>query len=359
MNSGVHARFDLRRGSFSLAVDLRLPGRGVSAIVGPSGAGKTTLLRAIAGLDRHPGYLEVNGEVWQDDGRRLRTPVHKRPLGYVFQEASLLPHLDVRGNLEYGWKRASRSHACPEPAEVLRLLGIAQLLGRRPDTLSGGERQRVAIARALLAGPKLLLMDEPLASLDRARKQEVLPWLERLHEELAIPILYVSHAPDEVARLADHVVLLEQGGVRAAGSVTEMTAQLDLPMAMDEDAGVVVDAVVVSYDVHYRLATLVVEGNYMVVPHAPVLAGQHLRMRVRARDVVLALDRRDDMTALNQVAAVVVAQVPLPDDTHLLLRLDAGGMPLMARITCLSRDRLQLGPGMRIWAQFKASALLA
>ena len=200
--SSIKATFKRVVGNFSLDVDVQLPGRGVSAIFGPSGSGKTSFLRCIAGLERAPGgYLSVNGEVWQDDARRLFKPVHKRSLGYVSQAANLFAHLSVQGNLDYGLSRIPVAERKVSLSQVIALLGINKLLERRPTTLSGGESQRVAIARALATSPQLLLMDEPLAALDVQRKAEVLPYLERLHTELALPGVYVSHAPDEVARL--------------------------------------------------------------------------------------------------------------------------------------------------------------
>ena len=214
--SGIQARFRLERAGFTLDVDLDLPARGVTALFGHSGSGKTTLLRCIAGLERAPGgRLVVNGDVWQD-GHQLR-PTHQRPLGYVFQEASLFDHLSVMNNLRYGLRRVGGASARGLD-QAVELLGIAHLLDRKPARLSGGERSRVGIARALAVGPKLLLMDEPLAALDLARKQEILPYLERLHRELDIPVVYVSHAPDEVARLADHIVAMDAG--RALASAT-------------------------------------------------------------------------------------------------------------------------------------------
>ncbi|MBW8900864.1 MAG: molybdenum ABC transporter ATP-binding protein, partial [Massilia sp.] len=242
MTAGLRARLRLDRGAFRLDVDLDLPQRGISALFGHSGSGKTTILRAIAGLERAPGgHVALGGEVWQDDARGLFVPVHRRALGYVFQEASLFPHLSVRANLEFGRKRVPAHERRFTLEPVTELLGIERLLERRPDGLSGGERQRVAIARALLASPRLLLMDEPLAALDLRRKLEILPYLERMHAELAIPIVYVSHAPDEVARLADHLVLLDDGKAVASGPLTETLARVDLPPSFADDAGVVLD----------------------------------------------------------------------------------------------------------------------
>ena len=232
---------DLPFADFRLQVDLHLPGRGITALFGPSGSGKTSLLRCVAGLERAPhGQISVNGECWQGSPRRHFLAPHKRALGYVFQEASLFAHLSVRANLAFGQKRSPGKARLDE---IAGLLGIDGLLDRQPVSLSGGERQRVAIARALLTSPRLLLMDEPLAALDLKRKLEILPYLERLHDELSVPIIYVSHAPDEVARLADHLVLLHEGRMVASGPLGETLAPADLPPAFADDAGVVIEAV--------------------------------------------------------------------------------------------------------------------
>ncbi|MDE2310249.1 MAG: molybdenum ABC transporter ATP-binding protein, partial [Betaproteobacteria bacterium] len=221
----IAARFKLAYTAFVLDVDLELPARGITALFGPSGSGKTTLLRCIAGLERTTdGLLRVHDEVWQDGANFL--PAHRRPLGYVFQEASLFPHLSVRRNLEYGMRRIPPVERKVQSEQVVELMGLSRLIERDPAHLSGGERQRVAIGRALLSSPRLLLMDEPLSALDVASRQEILPYLERLHGELEIPVIYVSHALDEVARLADHVVMLEQGCVIASGAPSEILTRL-------------------------------------------------------------------------------------------------------------------------------------
>ena len=359
----IEARFRLQQGSFALQVDLQLPGRGVSALLGPSGSGKTSLLRAIAGLERHRGFLAVNGETWQDDEQGVFLPTHRRALGYVFQEASLLPHLTVQGNLDFGWRRSAAAGGKVDRAQILTLLGIDGLLDRQPDKLSGGERQRVAIARALITRPRLLLMDEPLASLDAARKQEVLPYLERIHDALDIPMIYVSHAQDEVARLADHVVLLgagaDAGKVVASGPIAEIAARLDLPLALEEGAGAVVEGAVLSYDAHYRLARVQLAGGEVQVVHGPLAVGSHLRLRILARDVSLSLAPQEDISMLNQLPVRVLADMPGTSAAHVMLRLDAGGTPLLARITRQSFDRLQIAPGKQVWAQFKAVAVFS
>lgn len=356
----IRARFEMERAGFTLQADLELPGRGVTALFGHSGSGKTTILRAIAGLDRHAGgYLEVNGETWQDDTVNLFVPPHRRALGYVFQEASLFPHLSVQGNLDFARKRAHAVDSDKVMADALALLGIGHLLERRTTELSGGERQRVAIARALLTKPRLLLLDEPLASLDGKRKGEVLPYLERMQEKLDIPMLYVSHSTEEVARLADHVVLLDAGQVLARGPAAETLARLDLSMALADDAGVVVEGIVEEVDEQYGLLRLSAAGGTMHVAHKAMAPGTKLRMRVLARDVSLALRPLADSSILNQLRATVTAEWPANDSAHVIIRLDAGGAPMLARITRLSRDQLRLQVGSLVWAQVKAAALLS
>ncbi len=354
----IHARFQVIWPGFTLDVDLDLPGRGVTALFGHSGSGKTTLLRCLAGLERQgSGFLHFKGEVWQDSARGVFLPTHQRPIGYVFQEASLFPHLSVRKNLNYGRKRVNSGHKVSLDHAV-ELLGIGHLLDRMPDRLSGGERQRVAIARALATSPRLLLMDEPLAALDLKRKSEILPYLERLHDELEIPVCYVSHSPDEVARLADHVVLLAEGRVRAQGGLRETLARLDLPTAFTEDAGVVIEAVVADHDEAYHLTRLDFPGGSVVVARRPEAVGRRLRFRVHARDVSLALARAEGTSIANLLPATVTEIADADTPAHVLVRLDAGGTPLIARITRRSRDHLHVMPGTPLWAQIKAVALL-
>jgi molybdate transport system ATP-binding protein len=359
---GIHARFRVEQGSFTLDVNVNLPGRGVSAIFGHSGSGKTTLLRCLAGLARpKDGRLCVNGEVWLDTANGIFLPTHKRPLGYVFQEASLFPHLTVAGNLRYGMNRVAPATRRVELSQAAGLLGIGHLLERMPAGLSGGERQRVGIARALLTSPRLLLLDEPLASLDQKRKLEILPYLERLHDELDIPILYVSHAPEEVARLADHLVLLDQGRAVASGPITDTLARLDLPVAMEDDASVVIQGAVAGHDAHYGLLTLDLPGARVSlrVVHAALPAGKPMRIVVRARDVSLASSAAEDTSVLNVLPATVVEIESAPDPSRVMVRLDVDGTPLLSRITRYSRDRLGLVVGKRVWAQVKAVSLLA
>ncbi|WP_085695250.1 MULTISPECIES: molybdenum ABC transporter ATP-binding protein [unclassified Pseudomonas] len=358
----IDARLNLSYAGFSLDVDLHLPGRGVTALFGQSGSGKTTCLRCIAGLERaENAFIRINDEVWQDSDNGLFVPPHKRALGYVFQEASLFPHLSVLANLQFGLKRIARPLRRVDLRQATELLGIGHLLDRHPQNLSGGERQRVGIARALLTSPKLLLMDEPLAALDSQRKNEILPYLQRLHDELDIPVLYVSHAQDEVARLADHLVLLSDGRALASGPIGETLARLDLPLAQGDDAGVVIEGQVSAYDADYQLLSLQLPNTRMNirVAHAPMDIGQPLRCKVQARDISLALEDPEHSSILNRLPVTVVSELAGDNAAHVLIRLNAGGTPLLARITRFSRDQLGVHPGQRLWAQIKAVAVLA
>ncbi|OYY60651.1 MAG: molybdenum ABC transporter ATP-binding protein, partial [Burkholderiales bacterium 28-67-8] len=283
---------------------LSLPLRGITGLFGPSGCGKTTVLRALAGLDRASGRVALGDHVWQDDASGCFVPTHRRELGYVTQEHSLFPHLDVRRNLEFGLKRVDVAYRRVALDCVVELLGIGRLLGRRVLTLSGGERQRVAIARAVLTSPALLLMDEPLSGLDAARKSEVLPYIDLLNHELDIPVIYVSHAIDEVVRLADHLVLMDAGKVFADGPLSEMLARLDVQSPLGEDAGVVLDAVVGERDAQWQLARLDVAGGGCVLwaRDQGAALGHKVRLRVLARDVSLARAPDPDSSITNQLA---------------------------------------------------------
>ena len=359
MTFQISAKFRVDRKEFKLDVNLSLPGCGVTALFGHSGSGKTTCLRAMAGLERSPdGYFALGDEVWQDESCGLFVPPHQRALGVVFQEASLFPHLSVRGNMEFGQKIASPTATRFALPEIAEWLGIDHLLDRSPSELSGGERQRIAIARALLAGPKILLMDEPLAALDLKRKLEILPYLERLHDELAIPIIYVSHAPDEVARLADHLVLLDAGSVVASGTLNEVLSRIDLPAAFADDAGVVIEASVAEHETD-DLTRLEFPGGSIYVSQRREPVGTPLRCRIHARDVSLALVPQTETSILNCVSAVVVDLAPTDTPGHVLVKLDVAGAPLLARITRRSADKLGIQPGLALSAQIKAVALLA
>ena len=352
----IEARFRVERGEFSLDVDLSLPEEGITAVFGPSGCGKTTLLRAMAGLERgSAGHMWIGNECWQDGTRFL--PTHKRRLGYVFQEPSLFPHLTVARNLNYGLRRARGDEGAIAFDQAIELLGIAHLLDRRPHQLSGGEQQRVAIARALTADPSILLLDEPLAAVDQDRKQEILPYLERLHRELSIPVIYVSHARDEVARLADYMVMLEQGRVRAVGEATELFSRLDLPLAHGPDTETVIDATVAGHDPEFGLTWLDTAAGRFVAVRQDLTQGSPVRLQVLARDVSLALGRPAATSILNSFSATVDAMVD-EGSAQTTVRLRVGAVPLLARITRKSAVDLGLQAGSNVYAQVKSVALL-
>lgn len=352
----IEARLRVERGDFSLDVDLSLPEEGVTAVFGPSGCGKTTLLRAMAGLERDArGSLWIGNQCWQDGKRIL--PTHRRRLGYVFQEPSLFPHLTVARNLSYGLKRLRGDDRPIALDQAVELLGIGHLLERRPQQLSGGEQQRVAIARALAADPAILLLDEPLAAVDQDRKQEILPYLERLHRDLSIPVIYVSHARDEVARLADHMVLLDEGRVRAVGEATALFSRLDLPLAHAPDTETVIDATVAGHDREYGLTWLDSAAGRFVAVRQDLPQGSPARLQVLARDVSLTLDRPTDTSILNIFPATVDTMVD-EDSAQTTVRLRVGSVPMLARITRRSAVELGLQAGSEVYAQVKSVALL-
>ncbi|MCP4994305.1 MAG: molybdenum ABC transporter ATP-binding protein [Gammaproteobacteria bacterium] len=353
----IDARFHIDRGDFSLDVDLSFPARGVTALFGPSGCGKTTLLRAIAGLEHsRGGYLKVGDEIWQNDQKNL--PPHQRPIGYVFQEPSLFAHLNVRRNLEYGLKRLNGSVQKVSLDRAVELLGIGHLLDRKPHQLSGGEQQRVAIARALAVSPAMLLLDEPLAALDMIRKQEILPYLESLHRELDIPVLYVSHSRNEVARLADHLILLEAGRVEATGTVSELFSRLDLALAHGPETETVIKAIVAGHDEEFELTYLDFSGGRFAVAGNRLPTGRSARLQVLARDISLTLEHQSKTSILN-IFPATVDEMMNEGAAQITVRLMIGSIPVLARITRKSAAELNLQPGQSVFAQVKSVALLS
>lgn len=355
--AGVEVRFHCEFESFELEVDLQLPGTGITALFGHSGCGKTTLLRCMAGLQAARGRMVVNGDTWQD-GDNAR-PVHQRPLAYVFQETSLFPHLSVRRNLNYGYRRIPEEQRRIAFDQAVEWLGLGRLLDRMPAKLSGGERQRVAIARALLTSPRLLLMDEPLSALDQNSKRDILPYLERLHDTLDIPVIYVSHTISEVARLADHIVLLDNGRVLAQGPLQETLARIDQPFSQEEDAAVIVKGKLAERDSHWHLCRVTFEGGSLWIRDEPGLTiGSQVRLQVLARDVSLALDAHQDQSIQNLVPAKVsdVARDVQPGMT--MVRLEAGQTPFLARLTSRSANQLALTAGQAVWLQIKSVAII-
>ena len=361
-SAGIHAAFYLRYSAtadkpFILDVDINLPGQGITGLFGRSGSGKTTLLRCIAGLlQPERGELRVRGETWQDN--KTFVPTHKRPLGYVFQEASLFPHLTAKQNLAFAMKRAGAADANRLYGATVDLMGIGGLLGQYPAQLSGGERQRIAIARALLVQPRLLLMDEPLASLDQAHKQEILPYLERLHTELDIPVIYVSHSSDEIARLTDFLVVLDHGKVAARGPLTEVISRLDFPSPLGDDTGVVVDASVAGRDTRWHLVRVVFSGGELWLRDNGDQIGRTIRVRILARDVSLALEPHDS-SILNRLPGEVMDISADTDEAMALVRVKVNSSStIIARVTRKSADHLRLTPGQRVWAQIKSVAII-
>lgn len=343
-------------GLFNLNVDFTAPARGITGLLGPSGSGKTSLLRCIAGLEHAKGFISVGEEVWQDE--KFYTPAHRRTVGYVFQESSLFNHLNVHDNLLYGLKRirlADRKFSFDRAVEIL---GLKNMLERNPSRLSGGERQRVAIARALLANPKLLLMDEPMSSLDRDSKEEMLPFLSVIHRELFVPIIYVSHSPDEVARLADYLVLMNSGSVIAAESIHAIMTKLDLPLALSSDAEAIIEAQVEEHDDKYYLSYMKFPGGRMAVSRIAAKPGATVRIRVAARDVSLVLDQPLNTSILNCFPAEVEELSFAVDMSQVVVRLNINGSILLSRITRKSADLLGIKLGRKLFAQVKSVSVL-
>ena len=352
-------RLKLARPTFTLDVDLDLPGDGITVLFGPSGSGKTSLLRCVAGLERTPRALvSIAGETWQNDDAGINLPTWQRPLGYVFQEASLFAHLNVRRNLQFGLKRSHSASNAAALDAAIDLLGIASLLDRTTGQLSGGERQRVAIARALATQPRLLLLDEPLASLDQARRQDILPWLERLRGELKIPMLYVTHASDEVARLADTLVVLDAGQVKACGPVSEVLTETDAPVVLGDDAGALLDATIAERDARWQLTRVEFNGGSLWLRDAGHAVGRKVRVRVLARDVSVATQEPQQTSIQNLLPCVVHSIVPDAHPSQSLIRMVCGESMVLARVTSRAVDALQLASGVSVWAQIKAVALV-
>jgi molybdate transport system ATP-binding protein len=346
-----------RAGKLELAIEFEADAR-VTALFGRSGAGKTSLVNIIAGLTRPTrGRIEIDGRVLFDSGARIDVPVHERRIGYVFQEGRLFPHLTVKRNLLYGHDLVPRSEHFVPLDTIVRLLGLDELLERRPGDLSGGEKQRVAIGRALLSSPQVLLLDEPLASLDAHRRDEVLQYIELMRDEISIPIIYVSHAVEEVVRLADAVVLLSAGKVAAIGSVEDVMGRPDLrPTGGVFEGGAVIDARVVEQDLAYELATLAFEGGTLTVTNLDALIGELVRVRIRARDVSIALERPQNVSIQNilegRVAQIGPVQAGIVD-----VSIGVGTAVLRSRITKRAAEQLALAPGMRVHAMIKAVSL--
>jgi molybdate transport system ATP-binding protein len=354
----LRVKVSLERSDFALHVDLTLPANGIAVLFGPSGSGKTTVLRCLAGLEKAEGLIRVGQETWQDTQRQIFKPTWQREIGYVFQEASLFEHLDVRQNLLFGLRRSAQTDTSRDLDAAVDLLGIGHLLDRAVASLSGGERQRIAIARSLATRPKLLLLDEPLASLDVARRKEVLPWLERLHKQLHIPMLYVTHSVDELARLADHVVMLDRGRVLSCGPITQTMATQEVALAIGEEAGLVTTAEVVERSVEDHIAQVRFGGGTLWVRDPGMAVGQSVRVRILARDVSLALSVHDDSTLQNRLAGTIESIDADVHPSQAIVRVRCAQELILARVTVRSLRSLGLRPGSSAWCQVKSVALI-
>ncbi|MDT7041468.1 molybdenum ABC transporter ATP-binding protein [Candidatus Nitronereus thalassa] len=354
----LDAKFQIEYPGFHLNVECIMPLDGTVAIFGASGSGKTTLLRCIAGLTRAPkGYLKFGKNIWQDEKNFL--PIQKRRVGLVFQDARLFPHLNAKQNLEYGMKRTQPSKRQIHVDQVVDLLGLDKLLDRRTQHLSGGEQQRVAIGRALLTSPQLLLMDEPLASLDQERKKEILPFIQRLNQDLQIPVLYVSHDLNEMLQLANHMVLIKNGKVAATGTIQEVFARLDLPGLVEPNmVGAILETRVAEHEPEFGLTRVEFFGRSLFIPKQEMAVGSLLRVQIHARDVSVVVGApAASSSVLNSLEATVIEIEESPIDQYAMeVKLDVG-CPLLAMITRKSFHELNLHAGQKVHAHFKAVAL--
>ena len=352
----IECQLKIKQGNFILDVDFCTPSNGVTVVFGSSGCGKTTLLRSLSGLEKSDdGFLKVGDSIWQDGKRFI--PAHLRSVGYVFQEASLFDHLNVRGNLEFGAMRATEAGK-DFMERALDLLDIKPLLERATEQLSGGEKQRVAIARALAVNPDILLMDEPLSALDLKRKKEILPYIDSLHDELDIPLIYVTHSPDETSRLADHLVLLEEGCVVGSGAIDEMLTRFDLPISHGGDATSLIEVKVVGYDDQFNLMYLDFSGGRFTLADRELALESNVRLRVSARDVSLTQELQTDTSILNIFSATVDEIVP-EGRSQVMVRLKIKDVSMLSCITRKSAELLDLNPGKKVYAQIKSVALLS
>ena len=350
---------DARKSFGGFALDAKFTSSGrLTALFGPSGGGKTTLVNLIAGLERPDGgRIAVDDAVVFDRHAAIDLPTHRRRVGYVFQDGRLFPHLTVRGNLLYGRRLTPRHERWGSLDRIVAMLGIGSLLQRRPASLSGGEKQRVAIGRALLASPRLLLMDEPLAALDQARKEEIIPYVERLRDEMRLPIVYVSHAIEEVARLADSIVLLAGGRVVATGSVNDILARADLRRHTGQaEASVVLLTRVVGHDPGAGVTVVEHSAGRLTLPLLADATDAIVRLRLRARDIALAVGDPGRLSIRNLLAATVV-EIAAAAPPFVEVRLDIAGDPLVASITRDAARALELRPGLPVTALIKSSAL--
>lgn len=347
-----------RDGGFLLDASFDLPTEGITAIFGPSGSGKTTLLRSVAGLEKAEGLVRIGGVVWQDSSSGIFLPVYERQLGYVFQEASLFPHLSAEKNLAFAIKRSKSSRSQERLENAIELLGIRHLLKRMPNELSGGERQRVAIARATATDPKIMLFDEPLAALDFARKAEILPWLQRLKSELKIPMLYVTHSAEEVIKLADHIAVFEEGKMKAFGSLQDVLGNIRIPVDLGGDYGVVIKGVISGKDTKWHLQTVRSKGLSLTIPESTHPVGAEVTVRLLAKEVALSLAPLTQSSYRNCLKGKIVDMAEMPDKTNVLVKLECSGEVIVSMVTRKAASDLDLKIGKEMYGLVKAVLLV-
>lgn len=348
-----------RHGGFTLDVSFDFPEEGLTALFGVSGSGKTTVLRCVAGLEKADGLVTVADEVWQDSTKGIFLPTYERQLGYVFQEASLFPHMTAAQNLEFAAKRSGSKSSERRLKEAVELLGIESLLERKPAALSGGERQRVAIARAVATEPKIMLFDEPLAALDYARKAEILPWLKELRTQLRIPMLYVTHSPEEVVSLADNLIVLESGRIKASGGVQEVLSDIQAPVDLGGEIGVLLRGEVSAPDAEWHLQAFHAGGVTLIIPQTDLAAGSRFSVRIPARNVALSAEKASASSYQNCIPAIVIETAPSDDPSDCLVKLQCADQVLISKITRKSACELKAEPGTHLWALIKAVSLSA
>lgn len=347
-----------RADGFELDCSFSFPNKGITVLFGESGSGKTTVLRCVAGLERALGQVRISGQLWQDDACNIFLPTWDRPLGYVFQEASLFPHLTAKQNIEFAVRRSKSENARRRMDEAIDLLGIGYLMNRRPAELSGGERQRAAIARAVATEPAIMLFDEPLAALDFKRKNEILPWLERLRESLNIPMLYVTHSAEEVMRLADHLVVMEQGKIKSSGELQSVLTNIDIPVKVGEDSGALLRGAVDSIDEQWNLAAVRSSGDLMLWVSAEGLkVGDKISMTIPAKDIVVSLENPAHLSVQNRLKGTVSALTDLADGSGALIQVLCSGQTIVAKLTRKALQDLSIRKGSEVWLLVKSVAL--
>ncbi|MBF0446997.1 MAG: molybdenum ABC transporter ATP-binding protein [Magnetococcales bacterium] len=355
----LESRFSLTRGHFTLNSQLSIDLTGITGLFGPSGGGKTTYLRCLAGLERATdGYIGFGDQIWQDESNNIFLPPFNRPVGVVFQESRLFHHLTVRENLFFGRSRSKGAEQRVSWQDTLDILELTALLDRLPENLSGGEQQRVAIGRAILTGPKLLIMDEPLASMDHQGKKKILQYILQIHKRLQLPILHVSHDMGEILQLADHLALMDQGRILANGPVSEIITRLDLPLAHQSDASTLLSAQVVHQDPHFHISTLAFgqSRELIQVPSQQLTGSETVRVRIYAKDVSLTL-RRPEQTSILNIFSAHVVEIVAENPAQYMVKLSISGTPILSRITKKSLETLQIKAGLSLFVQVKSVAL--